>query len=112
MPESRARMTRKARRSVAADVPARGESAALWPTHDDGLGAWIVRAQPGEAVASPPGGGGRYYLIVEGSVTHGTTALPRWSCIWKAGEAAHPVLTAGADGVDVVVVQFPQEKTP
>ena len=61
-------------------------------------------------MASPPGDGGRYYLIVEGSVTHGATALPRWSCIWKAGEAAHPALTAGPEGVDVVVVQFPQEK--
>jgi hypothetical protein len=111
MPGSRAQMTRKARRSVAADVPARGESAALWATHDDGLGAWIVRARPGEAVASPPGDGGRYYLIVEGSVTHDTTALPRWSCIWKAGDATHPALTAGPDGVDIVVVQFPQERT-
>jgi len=110
MPESRAQMARKARRSVAADVPARGESAALWPTHDDGLGAWIVRARPREGVASPPGDGGRYYLIVEGSATHDATTLPRWSCIWKAGEAAHPALIAGPAGVDIVVVQFPQEK--
>jgi len=62
-------------------------------------------------VASPPGDGGRYYLIVGGSVTHDTTALPRWSCIWKAGDATHPALTAGPDGVDIVVVQFPQERT-
>jgi hypothetical protein len=70
-----------------------------------------MRARPAEAVASPLGDGDRYYLIVEGSVAHGATALPRWSCIWKAGDAAHPVLTAGPEGVDVVIVQFPQEKT-
>jgi hypothetical protein len=62
-------------------------------------------------VASPSGDGRRYYLILDGSVAHGATALPRWSCIWTAGEAAPPVLTAGPDGVDIVVLQFPQEKT-
>ena len=111
MPESRAQMTRKARRNVAADVPAVGPSAALWPAHDDGLGAWIVRARPGEAVESPPGDGGRYYLIVDGSATEGTTALPRWSCVWKAADAAHPALVAGPEGAGVVVVQFPTGET-
>jgi len=109
MPESRARMARKARRSVAADVPPQGETAALWPTHPDGLGAWIVRARPGEAVASPSGAGGRYYLIVSGSAADGTTALPRWSCIWKPAGARHPALEAGEHGTDVVVVQFPED---
>jgi hypothetical protein len=111
MPESRERMARKARRSVAADVPALGPTGALWPTHDDGLGAWIVRAGPGENVPSPAGDGGRYYLILEGSVAHGATALPRWSCIWKADGAPHPALIAGPEGADVAVVQFPLEKT-
>jgi len=109
MPESRARMARKARRSVAADVPPRGETAALWPTHDDGLGAWIARARPGEAAASPPGDGGRYYLVVAGSALGGATALPRWSCVWKPAGAAHPALAAGPGGADIVVVQFPEE---
>jgi len=107
MPESRARMVRKARRNVAADVPPRGETGALWPVHDDGLGAWIVRARPGEV--SPAGDGARYYLILGGSAEHGGMALPRWSCVWKARDAAHPALTAGADGADIVVVQFPRE---
>ena len=111
MPESRARMARKARRSVAADVPPQGETAALWPIHADGLGAWIVRARPGEAVASPPGDGGRYYLIVAGSAAGGATALTRWSCVWKPAGAVHPALSAGPDGADIVVVQFPEEAT-
>ena len=111
MPESRARLARKARRNVAADVPAHGESKALWPMHDDGLGGWIIRARPREAVASPPGDGPRYYLLVAGSATHGPTTLPLWSCVWKADNAAHPALTAGPDGADVVVVQFPRGDT-
>ena len=88
----------------------RPRGSAVWAAHDDGLGAWIVRARPGEGVTSPPGEGSRYYLIVEGSVGHGAAALPRWSSTWKAGDAVHPALTAGPDGVDVVVVQFPKEK--
>ena len=30
---------------------------------------------------------------------------------WKAADAAHPALTAGPEGVDIVVGQFPKEKT-
>ena len=114
MPESRARMIRKARRNVAAHAP-HGESAALWPVHADGLGAWIVWAAAGAPVESPrdagehgaPRGGGRYYLVVEGAAAHGATALPRWSCVWAAAGAEGPPLVAGPDGVGIVVVQFP-----
>jgi hypothetical protein len=106
MPGARARMIRKARRNVAAEVPP-GASGALWPTHDDGLGAWIVRAAAGAAVIPPPGDGGRYYLVVEGSAVQGATPLPRWSCIWAAAGAGSPALVAGRDGAGLVVVQFP-----
>src|SRR5690349_6962692 len=106
MPESRARLARKARRNVAAHVSP-GPSAALWPMHADGLGAWVARAGSGEAVQVPSGDGGRYYLVVEGSATRGATALPRWSCIWTAAGADAPVIIAGPNGVGVVIVQFP-----
>ena len=111
MPESRARLARKARRNVAASVPAEGPGATLWPVHDDGLGAWVVRAGPGEAVTSPPGDGGRYYLVVAGAAAEGETALPLWSCAWRAPGAPHPALVAGPDGARVVVVQFPEGET-
>ena len=115
MPESRARMIRKARRNVAAHVPAHGESAPLWPVHADGLGAWFVRAPAGATVEAPRDagdggttrGGGRYYLVVEGAATHEGTALPHWSCVWTAAGAEAPALLAGPDGVGIVVVQFP-----
>ena len=106
MPESRARLIRKARRNVAADVPAKG-STELWPTHDDGLGAWIVRAEAGAPLGIPPGRGGRYYVVGEGSAVHGGAALPRWSCVWAAAGAPSPALIAGAEGAGVLVVQFP-----
>jgi hypothetical protein len=110
MPESRARMIRKARRNVAAQVPP-GPSAELWPAHADGLGAWIVRAAAGAVAPAPRGDGRRYYLVVEGSATQGATQgatqLPRWSCIWAAAGAEAPALTAGPEGAGVVVIQFP-----
>lgn len=109
MPESRERMIRKARRNLAADVPAEGPSGALWPEHDDGLGAWIARAEAGAAVDDPAGEGGRYYLVVDGALTDAQgTSLPRWSCVWSASSAARPALTAGRDGAAVVIVQFPR----
>lgn len=109
MPGSRARMIRKARRNVAADVPATGPSGELWPEHDDGLGAWIVRAEAGAVIADPAGDGGRYYLVTDGAlVDESGTPLPRWSCVWSASSDARPTLTAGPDGASVVIVQFPR----
>jgi hypothetical protein len=112
MPESRAAMIRKARRSVAASLPAGGEMVDLWSPHDDGLAAWIVRARPRAELAHPPGDGGRYYLIVEGSVVHGGRELPRWSCVWTGPGTARPRLRAGVAGADVVVAQFPEREPP
>jgi hypothetical protein len=106
MPESRARLIRKARRNVAADVPATG-STPLWPVRDDGLGAWIVRAEGGARIGFPTGDGGRYYLVVEGSATHGATSLPSLSCVWAAPGAETPALIAGPQGAGILVVQFP-----
>ena len=111
MPESRAAMIRKARRSVAASVPAGAGTLALWETFDDGLGAWSVRVAPGAGVEHPRGDEGRYYLIVAGSVVHDTTELPRWSCVWAGARAARPRLTAGPAGAELLVLQFPRSET-
>ena len=94
MPESRARMARKARRSVSADVPPEGETAALWPTHPDGLGAWIVRARPGGGGLAA---GRRRSLLpdrvgVGGGWRDGAAALV---VRLEARGAAHPALDAG-----------------
>jgi hypothetical protein len=110
MPESRAAMVRKARRSVAASVPASGEPGELWPPYADGLAAWIVRVRPHAEVAHPPGDGGRYHLIVEGSVAHDERELPRWSCVWTGPRTARPRLIAGSAGAAVVVAQFPERE--
>jgi len=107
MPGSRASMLRKARRSVAAEVPAEDGLTALWPPHDDGLGAWVARAPAGAPLPDPPGDGGRYYLVVEGAAAHGAAPLPRWSCAWSAAGAARPRLVAGSSGAAIVIAQFP-----
>jgi hypothetical protein len=109
MPESRAALARKARRSVAADVAARGETSALWPTHDDGLAAWTVATPPHARVEHPAGDGGRYYLVLDGTVEHGADELGRWSCVWAGPHEDRPSLVAGPAGARLVVVQFPRD---
>jgi hypothetical protein len=107
MPESRTALVRKARRSIAAEVGPGRETTALWSAHDDGLAAWIVAAGPNTHVEHPPGGGGRYYLVVAGSITHDADELARWSCVWAGPREERPRLIAGPMGAELVVVQFP-----
>jgi hypothetical protein len=109
MPESRAAMVRKARRSVAAGVGARRATSALWPAHDDGLAAWTVATPPHACVEHPAGDGGRYYLVVDGAIEHAGDELARWSCVWAGPHADRPRLVAGPAGARLVVVQFPRD---
>ena len=108
MPESRASMLRKARRSIAAVVPPDGGTGPLWAPHDDGLAAWSVRLAPGAILAHPPGDGARYYLVLDGDLVHEDDELPCWSCVWADGHAARPRLRAADAGAHLVVAQFPR----
>jgi len=73
----------------------------------DGVDALGLRLGAGAVtggVASD--GGGQYYLVCEGDVTHAGKRLPRRSLIHVAPGETPPVLEAGPDGADILVVQF------
>lgn len=74
-----------------------------------GLAAWRVRL-PGDAlVAAPPGeaaGSGRFYVVTEGSLHVAGEELEGLATVF-VGRDDVLALRAGADGADVLVLQFP-----
>lgn len=73
----------------------------------DGAMAVGLRLGPNAEIRGPVSdGGGQYYLVCEGQVSRDEHELPRRSLVHvEAGEPA-PLLRAGEDGADVLVLQF------
>lgn len=79
----------------------------LMEPQDDGVHAWRIRLGAGARTDGlPSGGGGQYYLICAGSLRQDGDDLSCQSLIHvEPGEAA-PALYAGAEGADILAVQF------
>lgn len=74
-----------------------------------GLAAWLVRLPPAAQLAAPLGhelGGGRFYVVTQGSLVATDEALPGLAVMFVA--AAETVdLVAGAAGLELMILQFP-----
>ena len=74
-----------------------------------GLAAWLVRLPPAAQLAAPLGqelGGGRFYVVTQGSLIANDEALPGLAVMFVA--AAETVdLVAGAAGLELMILQFP-----
>ena len=79
----------------------------LMTDQQDGAMAVGLRLGPNAEIRGPVSdGGGQYYLVCEGQVSRDEHELPRRSLVHvEAGEPA-PLLRAGEDGADVLVLQF------
>jgi hypothetical protein len=68
-----------------------------------------IRLAPGKQVRSVPSDGGGQYLIVgAGSLLHEGQVLPKLSLIFVEPSERAPVLLAGPDGAEVLVLQYPR----
>jgi hypothetical protein len=77
----------------------------------DGLGTWryTVPADGSITGPDPSTGGGQFWLVSAGAASVGGGALlPVQSCIFVAPDDASAVLQAGANGADLVCMQFPK----
>lgn len=76
----------------------------------DGLGTWRYTVQAGGSVIGPDptSGGGQFWLIAAGSARVGRGALlsPN-SCAFVGPDDTAPTLFAGAEGADLICMQFP-----
>jgi hypothetical protein len=115
MPGSRDHMPGRAGRNIAGHFdrsgppPAAGavEEVALMAGQDDGVAVHGFRLGAGATAEGPASdGGGQYYLICGGEVTLGEKAMPQWSLAHVAPGEAAPVMHAGPEGADVLVLQF------
>jgi hypothetical protein len=77
------------------------------PAEASGLAAWRLRLAPGATYTGPDPAqsGGQYWLVVAGR--DGGDLETRSCCFLSADEPAH-VASAGPDGLDVLVLQFPR----
>ena len=118
MPGSRDKMARKAGRGEAFHVPVDPMKTlyqdgvaqeALLETQPDGLGVHVVRAAPGVTVRGPDprGSSGQYYVVINGSGCLDNEELPVFSVLFVWPDQGPLAMTAGASGLDAVVLQFP-----
>jgi hypothetical protein len=123
MPEDRDRLVKRGKRNlhrdldatVVGDPPAPGEAVSriVFEETDDHMSAVFVFGDAGAAlpVASTEGTSGRYTCVLSGElIFEGETYGPR-SVGWSPPQSEVPKLTAGADGVQLVMLTFPYPST-
>jgi hypothetical protein len=76
-----------------------------------GLAAWLLQLGPGQRMPQPLGaeqGGGRFLVVAQGLLSLPQATLPPPGVVWVGAEDALEV-TAGPQGLALLVVQFPAE---
>ncbi len=76
----------------------------------DGMGSWRYAVGAGEAVTGPDpaGGRGQYWVVTRGAMVRDGETLGVRSLVFVHPEEAPFTATAGAEGVEVVAMQFPK----
>lgn len=115
MPGSREHMPGRAGRNIAAHfdrsgpAPAADEAVEMPLIEDqgDGVDARGIRLGADASARGPVSdGGGQYYLVCSGDVTLGGKQMPQWSLAHIAPGEEPPMMRAGPEGADVLVLQF------
>jgi quercetin dioxygenase-like cupin family protein len=76
---------------------------------EDGLSMRTFVLSAGERWTTPPSdGGGQYFIVFKGSVTHGAEVLGEMSLIYIDPGDAAAAFVAGGEGAQVVLLQFPK----
>lgn len=80
------------------------------PEESDGLAAWLWRLGPGATtlLPAPARGGGQYLIVTGGTMAAGGDTLDRLSTVYLTPEEPAITVAAGADGLDLLVLQFPR----
>jgi len=116
LPGARDRMQKGPKRHLlgtavrpASDLSTRADSEFIdiWAPQPDGIGAWMLRTGPHHA-ADIPGrpGACRYLLVIGGSAVLDGERLPRFATVFVSLHET-PVLRAGSEGMELLVLQFP-----
>lgn len=123
MPESREKMRRglKKRQTTVGPiaVPAydavamdpTGRVDVLLPLDESGLAAWLLVLPPGGRTQAPSqqASGGRFHVVVRGSLVRPDQGLGENTCIWRGADDAEMDVVAGSHGLSLLVLQFPAQ---
>jgi uncharacterized protein YjbI with pentapeptide repeats len=76
---------------------------------DDGLATWFLRLGPNMRTYAPDPaqGGGQYLLVAGGTLHHDGAMWPRLSCLYVSPDTGPFVLQGGAEGLEILLLQFP-----
>lgn len=121
LPESRAKMRRGVRKRQAtvgpiAVPPGPARMARTVPITADliaagteGLAAWMLHLPPGGQCMAPPQqtSGGRYHVVVGGSLLVDGAEVGPPACIWRGSEDKPLPVHAASQGLDLLVLQYP-----
>ncbi|MSO91578.1 MAG: hypothetical protein EXR01_08455 [Acetobacteraceae bacterium] len=82
----------------------------VMPMAADGLGAWRYCLPPGAALTGPDPtrGRGQIWLVLSGEGTQGAAKFGTFSCLFVYPDEAALALTAGADGTEILCMQYPR----
>lgn len=121
MPQSRDRLAKGNQRTriqaeiaVGSDAEraARGavEERNIFPPEEDGLRADIYYFGPGDRIEmpAPTASGGQYLIVTAGSLQHAGESFDLWSTIFVTSDETGFNATAGEDGLDLLLLQFPR----
>lgn len=91
-------------------VVANADDGVVIAPEEDGLAAWRHRAAPGASICGPdPGsGGGQYWVCLAGEDVSPAARMQRLSCLFLSHDEPARTATAGPDGLDMLVLQFPR----
>lgn len=105
---------RKHREKVIGPLPQATEPReTLFGPDPDGAAAWRYHLAPGEALTGPDPSPsrGQYVVVTSGDISHENQTLDHLSMAFVYPEDPAFQATAGANGAEVVVCQFPSPKT-
>jgi len=120
MPAMRDKLVRgQQRHALAANLPAIDDASLATEqaiqehvaieAHDDGLTAVMYTVPAGSSIPSiaPATGGGQYWLVTAGSLSHNNQDFDHLSCFFVTPDEPAIDIEGGEHGVQVLVMQFP-----
>jgi hypothetical protein len=99
---------------LAEGPPASRDIDTVMPLDAHGTGGWFIRLPPRDSLVLPSSelGAGRFHIVSSGSMTAGAEPCGPKSVIFTSSDETAFPITAGEEGLELMVVQFPADALP
>ncbi len=86
----------------------------IFAREDDGMAASIMRFGAGQCAKPDVAAntGGQYLVVAQGDLKLDHKVYETWSTVFVTADEPPPLLVAGADGLDLLILQFPERPGP